>query len=61
MHWAQALTRLPESNLTHCKLGYFLFWTVGLYLPRNFTSLVAIREPLPQIEQVLGIIFLTFL
>jgi len=29
---------LPEGNLTHCKLGYFLFLMVGLYFPRSFLS-----------------------
>lgn len=55
MHWAQALTRLPDGNLTHCKFGYFLILQVGLYLPRSLTSLVDICDPLPQIKHVLGI------
>ncbi|MDP3015037.1 MAG: hypothetical protein Q8N28_01345 [bacterium] len=30
MHFAQAMTRLPEDDLVFCKFGYFLFFGVGL-------------------------------
>jgi len=36
MHLVQALTLLPDPKVTHCRLGYFLFLTVGLYLPLSF-------------------------
>ena len=36
MHLAQAKTRLPEANLTHCKFGFCFLFTVGLYFPRSF-------------------------
>jgi len=55
MHWAQALTLLPDAKRAHWIFGYFLILQVGLYLPRSLTSLVDICEPLPQTEQVLGI------
>lgn len=32
MHLAQAKTRLPEANLSHCRLGYCRLLMVGLYL-----------------------------
>jgi len=38
IHLVQAKTLLPEGNLVHCKLGYFLFLMVGLYFPRSFLS-----------------------
>lgn len=49
MHWAQAKTRLPLARRVHCKFGYFLFFGVGLYLPRSFFLAALIIEPLPQI------------
>jgi len=36
IHFVQALTLLPEGKVTHCKLGYFLDFLVGLYFPRSF-------------------------
>ena len=56
IHLAQALTLLPE-NSAHWRLGYFLFLAAGLYLPRSLFRGVMSVEPLPQIEQVLGISF----
>jgi len=56
MHFVQALTLLPEVNLTHCKFGYFLIFMVGLYFPRSFTLLQATAYFLPQIEHCFGII-----
>jgi hypothetical protein len=50
MHLAQAFTLLPEPKRTHCKLGCFLTFAVGLYFPLNLTRVVDIIEPLPQIE-----------
>jgi hypothetical protein len=35
MHLVQALTRFPDANFTHCKLGYCLLFIVGL----NFSAL----------------------
>jgi hypothetical protein len=58
MHLAQAKTRLPDANLTHCKLGYFLTFAVGLYLPLSFTRVTAIDDFFPQIEQTFSILFL---
>jgi hypothetical protein len=55
MHFVQAKTRLPEGNLTHCKLGYFLTLEVGLYLPLNFTRVTPIADFLPQIVQTFSI------
>jgi len=56
IHLVQALTRLPLLSLTHCKLGYFLFLVVGLYLPRSFLRTVATIDFLPQIAHLLDII-----
>jgi len=53
MHLAQALTLLPLGNFTHCKLGYFLVFTVGLYFPRSFLSFRTIIDPLPHISHCL--------
>jgi len=67
MHFAQAKTRLPRNGLaflgyfipaeiiTHCKLGYFLFFEVGLYLPRSFLSFQTTVDVFPQIVQVFAI------
>ena len=61
MHLAQALTLLPFSRRTHCKLGYFLLLTVGLYLPLSFFLTPNIREPFPQIVHIFAIVLLDFL
>ena len=53
MHLVQALTLLPDANLTHWRLGYFLFLTVGLYFPLNFFSRQTIVDVLPQIAAVI--------
>lgn len=55
MHFAQALTLLPDVNFTHCKLGYFLFLMVGLYLPRSFFNFQTSIDPFPQIAHCLAI------
>jgi len=55
MHLAQALTRLPEGNRTHCKFGYFLTLAVGLNLPRSLTLVTAVIDPLPQMAHCFGI------
>ena len=62
MHWAQALTRLPDTKpalpagrRTHWILGYFLVLAVGLYLPRNLTKVTPSCDVFPQIVQCLGI------
>jgi len=49
MHLVQAFTLLPEANLTHCRLGNFLLFEVGLNLPRSFLSRHTIWDDLPQI------------
>lgn len=54
MHLTQAFTLWPPIFI-HCKLGYFLFLQVGLYLPLNLTRFVTMTEPFPQIEHCLGI------
>ncbi len=56
IHLVQALTRLPLARRTHCRLGYFLFLVVGLYLPRSFLRTVATIDFLPQIAHRLAII-----
>ncbi len=53
MHLVQALTRLPEDKVAHCKLGCFLFLMVGLYLPRSFFSFQTIFPFLPQMAHCL--------
>jgi len=55
IHLAQALTLWPLDKRIHCKLGYFLFLAVGLYLPRSFLRTVATIDFLPQIAQRLDI------
>ena len=64
MHLAQALTLFPEAKpalpagrRTHCKLGYFLLLTVGLYLPLSLTLCQTMVEVLLQTAQVLAIEF----
>ena len=54
MHLAQARTRsfLPVVNRVHCKLGYFLTFWVGLYLPLNLIRDQDIPDFLAQIEQI---------
>jgi len=59
IHFVQAKTLFLEGNLTHCKLGYFLFLVVGLYLPLNFTSRQASIDFFPQIVQTLDIVILS--
>ena len=60
MHLVQAKTLLPEAKRTHCKLGFFLFLTVGLYFPRSFFNRQTIIDDLPQIEHCLAIIFTSY-
>ena len=55
IHFVQAKTRFPEGNLTHCKLGYFLDFLVGLYFPRSFFSLPTIIDDFAQIAHCLAI------
>jgi len=55
MHWTQALVRLPDAKVSHCKLGYFLFFSAGLYLPRSLLRGVSSIEPLPQTAHVLNL------
>jgi hypothetical protein len=55
MHLVQALTLLPEGNLTHCKLGFFLFLTVGLYFPLSLTLLPTIVDFFSQIAHCFAI------
>ena len=55
MHFVQAKTLLPEGNLTHCKLGFFLFLMVGLYFPLSLTLLPTIIDLLPQIAHCFSI------
>ena len=55
IHLAQAKTRFPEGNFTHCKFGYFLCLEVGLYFPRNFLSVQATVDFLPQITHSFAI------
>ncbi len=52
MHWVQTETRLPLGSRIFCKLGYFLFLGVGLYLPRSFFRPARTIEPLPQISHL---------
>jgi hypothetical protein len=56
MHLVQAITLLPEANLTHCKFGYFLFLAVGLYFPRSFFNFQTKIDFLPQIVHCFAII-----
>jgi len=58
MHFAQAKTRFPELNLAHCRFGYFLFLTVGLYLPLSFLRRHTIIDDFLQIAHFFVIIFL---
>jgi hypothetical protein len=53
MHLAQALTLLPLVKRTHCKLGYFFFLAVGLYLPRRSRRVTPTTGDLAQIWQIL--------
>jgi len=66
MHFAQAITLLPANStyffllvstgtVNHCKLGYFLFFGLGLYLEINFLNCLPIKEDLPQIEHSFSI------
>jgi len=55
MHFVQAKTRLPESNLTHCKLGYFLDFAVGLYFPLSFLNFQTRIDDFPQIAHCFAI------
>lgn len=55
MHLAQAFILLPESESTHWRLGYFLFFSAGLYLPRSLFRGVIKVELLPHRRQFLFI------
>jgi len=56
MHLAQALTlSFEQGNFTHCKLGYFLFLTVGLYCPLSFLRLQTIIDFFSQIAHSFAI------
>lgn len=56
IHLVQALTLFPSERLAHCRLGYFFFFPVGLYLPRSFFLVTATIGFLPQIEHLLDIL-----
>jgi hypothetical protein len=43
------------AKVTHCKLGYFLFFVVGLYLLLSFFRVIVLIYFLPQIVQILDI------
>ena len=64
MHLAQAKTRLPEARpdcagrRVHWRLGYLLFFFVGLYFPLNFTRYPPISDFFLQIVQILEAIIL---
>jgi len=49
IHLVQAKTLLPETNLTHCKLGFCFLLTVGLYLPLSFFKRQTLIGFFPQI------------
>jgi len=55
MHLVQAKTLLPEASRVHCRLGYFLLFEVGLYLPRSLTLRQAMTEDFAQIEHCFSI------
>jgi len=55
MHLVQALTLLPEGKRSHCKLGYFLDFLVGLYFPLSFLSFQTMVEVFPQIAHFVAI------
>jgi len=57
MHLVHALTLLLFANLTHCKLGYFLFLAVGLYLLRSFFRVTVTIDFFPQMTQIRDIVF----
>lgn len=57
IHLTQALVLSPEGKSTHWRLGYFLFLSAGLYLPRSLLRGVKSIEPLPQISHNLAIYF----
>ena len=63
IHFAQAKTLFPLNKRTHCKLGYFLTFWVGLYLPLNFTSVQDMPDFFWQMVQILlamEVYYLTF-
>jgi len=55
LHLAQSFTRSPEGNFAHCRLGFWIRFTVGLYLPRSFTNLQARFLPLPHCVHICAI------
>jgi hypothetical protein len=56
IHLAHAKTRLPDDNLSHCKLGYCLLFIVGLNFPAlNLTLRQTIFDFFPQIAHCLAI------
>ena len=57
IHLTQALVFSPEDKNTHWRLGYFLFLSAGLYLPRSLLRGVKSIEPLPHISHTLAIRF----
>jgi len=54
----QILALSPEGRIAHCKLGFFLFFGVGLYLDISLLYFLPIVDFFPQIAQVLGIVFI---
>ncbi|OGZ34195.1 MAG: hypothetical protein A2Y98_02590 [Candidatus Portnoybacteria bacterium RBG_19FT_COMBO_36_7] len=56
MHLAQALTRLPFSKVSHCRLGYWRRLAVGLNLPRSLTNVTLVIDFLPQRAHDLAIL-----
>jgi hypothetical protein len=55
----QILALSPEGKIAHCKLGFFLFLGVGLYLDISLLYFLPIVDFFPQIAQILGIVFLS--
>lgn len=60
MHLAQAKTRSPEGKRTHCRFGYFLFLTVGLYFPLSFLSFQTIIDPFLHIVHCFAMVILSY-
>jgi len=46
MHLAHAFTRSPEDNFSHCKFGFCILATLGLYFPLSLVSRHALLLPL---------------
>lgn len=57
LNFFRAAFLISTGTRTHCKLGRFLYFLVGLNFPRSLINLQAITDFFPQIRHCFSIVF----